>query len=335
MTATPEPTSSGTVAWGILATGRIARSFARDLVAHGHRITAVGSRSFEKAQDFAEEFGIPTFYGSYDELVDDPNTDVIYVATPHSLHAANAKAALTHGKHVLLEKPFTINATEAREVADHADESGLLVMEAMWTRFLPHMRFLREVVAAGRIGEVRSLHADHTQQLTNDPDHRLNNLKLGGGALLDLGVYPLSFAHDLLGPPSDVIARGILKPTGTDASVATILQHVNGAMSTSYSSMETRGTNTATVLGSSGRIEVSPIWYAPAAVAVYDADGRLVDRFEKPVSGKGRQYQALEVERLIEARETASPLMTPAESIAVMTTLDQIRAAIGVRYPSE
>lgn len=337
MTDTTEhaPRSDGGVGWGILATGGIAQLFARDLAMHGHRIAAVGSRTLESARRFAEEFDIPSAYGSYAELVADPDVDVVYVATPHNLHLVNACDALTNGKHVLVEKAFTLNADQARTVVELGEERGLLVLEAMWTRFLPHMAFVREVIASGRIGEVRSLHADHTQDLPTAPTHRLNDPALGGGALLDLGVYPLSFAHDLLGAPTEVMAHGVLGPTGVEVSVATILDHGDGVVSTSFSSLRTRGPNRAVVLGTEGRIEIDAVWYTPTSVTVLDADGRAVDRFTQVVSGRGMQYQAAEVERLLAAGERVSPLMTPEDSIAVMATMDRARAAIGVRYPGE
>ncbi len=337
MNAAPEPApqSAGDVRWGILATGGIARIFVRDLLAHGHRVTAVGSRSAAGARAFADEFGIPHAHGSYEELCADPEVDVVYVATPHNLHAENATSALENGKHVLVEKAFTMNAGQAREVVELAARSGLLVVEAMWTRFLPHMAFVREVVGGGRIGEVRWLQADHTQRLPADPAHRLNDPALAGGALLDLGVYPLSFAHDLLGPPVEVLARGTLRDTGVDSSVATVLRHAGGAVSTSYSASDAAGPNVAVVLGTEGRIEISATWYGPAEVRVHDAGRQQVDRFDTPVSGRGMQYQAAEVERLLAAGLTASPLMTPEGSVAVMETMDEIRAQLGVRYPGE
>lgn len=331
----PHPLSAGEVGWGILATGGIARLFARDLATHGHRIAAVGSRTPEAAQRFADEFGIPTAHGSYADLVADPQVDVVYVATPHHLHVTNACDALEEGKHVLVEKAFTLNADEARAVVDLGRERGLLVMEAMWTRFLPHMAFVREVIASGRIGEVRSLHADHTQDLPTEPTHRLNDLAVGGGALLDLGSYPLAFAHDLLGTPTEVMAHGVIGPTGVDESVATVLDHGDGVVSTSFSSMRTRGPNRAVVLGTNGRIEIEAVWYSPAAVTVLDAKDQPVERFEQPVSGRGMQYQAAEVERRLAAGELASPLMPPEGSVALMATMDRVRAAIGVRYPGE
>lgn len=334
-TPEPAPLSNGTVGWGILATGGIARAFTRDLLAHGHRVAAVGSRSRDNAQAFAEEFGIARAHASYDELVADPDVDVVYVATPHNFHAQNAVAALENGKHVLVEKAFTLNAAEARTVVGTAQRKGLLVVEAMWTRFLPHMAFVRSVVRSGRLGNIRSLHADHTQRLPADPAHRLNNPHLAGGALLDLGVYPLSFTHDILGAPVEITARGTLKDTGVDASVATILRHASGAVSTSYSSSETRGPNTATVLGTEARIDIDAVWYSPTAVALRDATGQVLERFDGSVSGRGMQYQAAEVERLLAAGERVSPLMAPEDSIAVMATMDEIRAQLGIRYPEE
>jgi predicted dehydrogenase len=323
------------VRWGILATGGIARLFTKDLLAHGHTVTAVGSRSAHRAQAFADDFGLARAHATYAELVADPDVDVVYVATPHNRHAENATEALTAGRHVLVEKAFTMNATQARQVVELARARGLLAMEAMWTRFLPHMRFVRETVASGRIGEVRSVHADHGQRLSTEPAHRLNDPRLAGGALLDLGCYPLSFAHDILGSPEAVTARATMRHTGVDDSVATIMSHRGGAVSTTYSTMETRGSNRAVVLGTEGRVEIGPVWYSPAPVTVYDTGNEVVDAFDEPVSGRGMQYQAAEVERVLAAGETESPLMTLDDSVAVMDTLDQVRSIIGLRYPGE
>jgi predicted dehydrogenase len=189
------------------------------------------------------------------------------------------------------------------------------------------------VVASGRIGRIRSLHASHTQQLPTDPAHRLNRLDLAGGALLDLGVYPISFAHDLLGVPTGIGADGSHGDSGVDLAVATILRHRDDAISTSFSSMQTRGPNVADVLATEGRIAIDAVWYGPSTVTVHGPDGAVLDRFDAPVTGRGMQYQAAEVERLLATGETASPLMTPADSVAVMETMDAVRAVLGVRYP--
>src|SRR6478609_15127 len=186
----PQP---GGLRWGILATGGIAHAFARDLRTAGMALTAVGSRRPEAAEAFAAEFAVDHSHGSYEALVADPDVDIVYISTPHPLHADNAVLALEAGKHVLVEKPFTLNAAEASRVRDVAAEKGLLAMEAMWTRYLPHMVRIRELLAEGALGDVRAVTADHTQSISTDPTHRLNALELGGGALLDLGIYPVSF----------------------------------------------------------------------------------------------------------------------------------------------
>ncbi|GAA1611558.1 Gfo/Idh/MocA family oxidoreductase [Kribbella sancticallisti] len=331
----PTPRSAGDVGWGILATGGVARIFTRDLLLHGHRVVAVGSRSVASAESFATEFGIARGYGSYEELAADPDVDVIYIATPHNFHAANAELALEHGKHVLVEKSFTLTGEEAQRITDLGRRKELVVLEAMWTRFLPHMAHVHSLIGDGRLGELRSVHADHTQRLPQQDEHRINNPCLGGGALLDLGIYPVSFAWEILGRPVDVQASATFRASGVDSSVATVFQHDNGAISTTYSSSETRGPNTATVLGTEGRIEIAATWYGPAPVILLDNDGKVLDRYDEPVSGRGMQYQAAEVERLIHANETVSPLMPPSQSVGIMQTMDKIRTEIGLRYPDE
>lgn len=321
--------------WGILATGGIARLFTRDLLAHGHRVVAVGSRSAASAKKFASELGIPRAHASYEALVADPEVDVVYVATPHNVHAANALLALEHGKHVLVEKAFTLTAAEAAQVTETARAKGLVALEAMWTRFLPHMAFVRSVIRDGRLGQLRSLHADHSQFLPFPDDHRLNDPHRAGGALLDLGVYPISFAVEILGAPLDITARATFKRTGVDASVATIFVHDGDTLSTTYSTMQARGRNQATVLGSDGRLEIDAVWYGPAKVTVYDSGGVPVEVYDQPVTGRGMQFQAAELERLVREEQIASPLIPPEESVRVMRVMDSIRKQIGLRYPGE
>ena len=324
-----------TLRWGIIGTGGIARQFTQDLLLTGHTVAAVGSRTADGAQRFAALFGIPAAHPSYEALVADPAVDLVYVATPHPWHYQNASLALGAGKHVLVEKPFTLNAVQARRLTEQAAERGLLVLEAMWTRWLPHMTRLREVIAAGTIGEVRSMTADHTQLLPADPGHRLNALELGGGALLDLGAYPVSFAFQLFGPPESIQAVATFKETGADAQVATMFRYPGGQIATSYSASTTRGPNVAAVLGTGGRIEVDSVWYTATGLRVYDAGGALAEEFHPAVPGRGMQYQAAEAERLVSEGKTASAVLPPQESVAIMAALDEIRAQIGLRYPGE
>ena len=321
--------------WGILATGWIAELFTEDLLRTGHRVTAVGSRSQASADRFAARFGIPTAHGSYAALAADPGVDIIYVATPHPLHADNAIMALNAGKHVLIEKPFTINAREAQAIVDLAASKGLVALEAMWTRFLPHMRRIREIVASGVLGEVRSVLADHTRDLPDDPAHRLNAMELGGGALLDLGIYPISFAVDILGLPTEISAMARFKATGADAEVATMFRHADGAMSVTLSTSDNGGPNVATILGTAGRIAIDSTWYVPTSFRVYDSNDRVIEAYTSSVEGRGMQFQAAEMERLVTAGLLGGDILPPEETVAIMQTLDTIRAQIGLRYPSE
>jgi predicted dehydrogenase len=321
--------------WGILATGLIAGLFTADLLRMGHKVTTVGSRSDQTARRFAAQFGIARAHGSYQSLFADPEVDIVYVATPHPLHAANAIAALEAGKHALVEKPFTINAAEAQKVVDLAEQKGLVVLEAMWTRFLPHMLRIREIVASGALGEIRAVIADHTQDLPDDPMHRLNALDLGGGALLDLGIYPISFAWDMLGAPQSVQATARFKATGADAEVATLFRHTGGAVSLTLSISDAAGPNVATVIGTQGRIDIDSVWYEPTNFLVYDNQGNVVEEYKSSVQGRGMQYQAAEVERLIKAKKLVSEILPLTETVAIMRTLDAIRAQIKLRYPGE
>ena len=323
------------IGWGILATGWIAELFVKDLILTGHSVVAVGSRMQESADRFAETFGIAKAHGSYEALVADPDVDIIYIATPHPQHAAAAKLALNAGRHVLVEKAFTINAAEAAEIVDLAAAKQLVVLEAMWTRFLPHMRRIRAVIAAGTIGDIRSVTADHRQKLPDDPTHRLNALELGGGALLDLGIYPISFVWDMLGRPSSIKATATFRDTGADAQVATIFHYPSGAVATTLSSSDSAGPNRAAVVGTKGRIEIDRVWYAPTTFRVYDNDNVVVETFDGSVEGRGMQFQAEEAERLIAGGLTAGEIMPPSQSVEIMRVLDEVRAQIGLRYPGE
>lgn len=321
--------------WGILGTGWIAHEQTTDLLGNGFSVTAVGSRTQESADAFATEFGIPTAHGSYEALVADPDVDVVYVSTPHPFHAANATLALNAGKHVLVEKAFTINAAEARSVVELAAEKHLVVLEAMWTRFLPHMLRIREIVAAGTIGEVRTLLADHNQDLPKDPAHRLNDPALGGGALLDLGVYPVSFAHDIFGAPSTIQANAAKTATGVDRQTAIVLGYAGGRQAVLHTALDTLGPNRAAVIGTLGRIEIDSVWYTPTPFTVFDNQGQIVERFDQPVRDRGMQYQAWELERLAAAGLIAGDILPASESVQVMETLDEVRRQIGLVYPGE
>jgi predicted dehydrogenase len=323
------------IRWGILGTGFIAHAQTADLVGCGFTVAAVGSRSQESADAFAAEFGIPVAHGSYEALVADPGVDAIYISTPHPFHAENAVLALRAGKHVLVEKPFAVTAGQAREVVALGEATGLVVMEAMWTRFLPHMLRIREIIAAGTLGDVRTLIADHNQDLPKDPLHRLNNPALGGGALLDLGVYPVSFAFDLFGTPTDVKALSAKTATGVDRQTAILFGFDDGRQAVLHSALDTKGPNTAAILGTEGRIEVDAVWYSPTTFSVFDAEGEVIERFDTAVAHRGMQFQAWEFERRIREGDHSPAILPAKESVRIMETLDAVRAQIGLSYPGE
>jgi len=321
--------------WGILATGGIAGAFASDLRTAGLDLLAVGSRSQESADAFAARFDIARAHPSYEALVADPEIDIIYVSTPHPMHHANARLALEAGKHVLVEKAFTVDRAQAEDLQQLAADRGLLAMEAMWTRYLPHMVRIREILAAGTLGEIRVVTADHTQKISADPSHRLNALELGGGALLDLGIYPISFVWDVLGAPADITATARLIETGADAEVATIMTHDGGAISTTISSSRAAGPNAASIVGTDARIDIDRVWYTPTTFRVVQPDGTVVEEYVSQVEGRGMQYQAQAAERLVREGILEGDILPIAETVAIMGTLDEIRAQIGVRYPNE
>lgn len=319
--------------WGIMATGLIAETFVKDLHVAGLPVVAAGSRDLSRAQAFADRLGLARAHGSYEALVSDPEIDVIYVATPHPFHLDGARLALEAGKHVLVEKPFAMNAAEARQIAALAEARQLFVMEAMWTRFLPHMRRLREILASGRLGRLLSLRADHGQALPSDPGHRLNDLSLGGGALLDLGIYPVSFACEVLGLPEALHAVARFKETGADAAVEVVMRHAGDALSQLSCASDIRGPNTASVVGESGSVEIDATWYAPARLRLRAPDGAVLEEFEAPMQGRGMQYQALALQEAVQAGQRSHPLMSMDETIRILEVMDEIRAQIGLTYP--
>ena len=309
--------------WGIIGTGRIARAFARDLPYSGGRIGAVGSRTAASAEDFGDTFSIPRRYASYRELAADVEVDVVYVATPHPFHFANALEALEHGKAVLVEKAFTMNATQARALVATARERNLFMMEAMWTRFLPHVIAIRRLVECGALGEVITVSADHGQWFERDANSRLFDPALGGGALLDLGVYPVSFASMLLGRPQRVTALVDPAFSGVDAQASMLFGYESGAHAVINCTSSARSPTRASVVGTEGRVEVDGDFYAPTSFSLITRSGG-VTRYDFAHEGRGLHYQASEVARCVANGETESPLMPLDETVAIMETMDEV-----------
>ncbi|MEV6166114.1 Gfo/Idh/MocA family oxidoreductase [Streptomyces sp. NPDC052052] len=329
----------GTVRWGVLATGGIAATFTEDLRSlPGAEVVAVASRTEASAAAFAQRFGIPRAYGSWADLVADDEVDVVYVATPHSAHREAAALCLEAGKHVLCEKAFTLNAREADELVKLARDRGLFLMEAMWTYCNPVVRRMTELVRDGAIGEVRTVQADFGITGPFGPEHRLRDPALGGGALLDLGVYPVAFAHLLLGEPDRVQADALLSPEGVDLNTTMLLGWSDAGASALLSCSIVADTpRTASITGTKGRIDLPHGFFDPERFVLHRAGHDPQEFTAQAIDGglRGMQFEQAEVARALRAGETESPLVPLDGSLAVMRTLDAVRERIGVRYPAD
>jgi predicted dehydrogenase len=321
------------VRWGLLATGGIAESFARDLtLVPDASVVAVGSRTKESAERFGAKFDIPHRHGSYAELAADPEVDAIYVSTPHPGHHDATLLAISQGKAVLVEKPFAMDLAQAQAMVTAARSAGTFLMEAMWTRFLPHIERVRAVLASGVLGEIVYLTAEHGQWFPRDASHRLFAPSLGGGALLDLGIYPISFAHMVLGEPSAITARSTPAFTGVDATTSAIFDYPSGAHAVVTTSLAAASDNPAAIYGTEARLEIDGWFYTPGGFTVTAHDGTVLERFDTPPAGRGKQYEAIEVGRCMDAGLLESPVLPLAETLAIMGTLDEIRRQIGLTY---
>jgi predicted dehydrogenase len=326
---------SDKVRWGILGTGKISRAFATALKdTPGAVLAAVASRDAGSAQAFASEFGAGTAYGSYQELADSPGVDLVYVGTPHPQHAGNALMALQAGKGVLCEKPFTMNLREAEQVVALARSKNLFLMEAMWTRFMPALAEVRRIVASGEIGTVHQVVADFGFKADFGPGHRVFNPVLGGGALLDLGIYPLSIAAALLGPVESVRAQAEMGPTGVDVQTGFTLKHRGGAMSVCSCSLLASTPGELTVSGERGHVRMNTMFHRARSITVVLDDGssRTVDT---PFIGNGYVHEAIEAQRCFSAGLIESPGMTHDETVALMAVMDEIRRQVGLAYAAD
>ncbi|MEU2284063.1 Gfo/Idh/MocA family oxidoreductase [Streptomyces sp. NPDC013178] len=330
--------TTDSVRWGILATGGIAAAFTADLIDLPEaEVVAVASRTETSANAFAERFGIPRAYGDWESLAQDEDIDVVYVATPHSAHRAATALCLKAGRNVLCEKPFTLNLREAEELVALARDNGRFLMEAMWTYCNPLIRRLKALVDDGAIGDVRTVQADFGLEGPFPPSHRLRDPAQGGGALLDLGVYPVSFAQLLLGEPSGISAQAVLSAEGVDLQTALALSWDSGALAALHCSLVGGTGVSASVTGSRGRIDIPSGFFHPDRLVLHRA-GRDPEEFAAdPADGPRTtfRHEAREVMRAIRAGETESPLVPLDGTLAVMRTLDAVRERIGVRYPGE
>ncbi len=361
------------IRWGIMGTGNIANLFAKGL-SHvtDAKLVGVASRNAAKAKDFAQKYGIERSYDSYEQLTQADDIDVIFVATPATVHRDNALLCLHNRKHILCEKPFTINAKEAREVLDAAKSQQLFCMEAMWMRFLPAMQKAREIIDSGIIGDIRFLTADFGIAHSYDPEHRLFNRSLGGGALLDLGVYPVSLAYFMMGAPDHAVGEASMTPSGVDEQSTVILCYHGGAKAVCSSSLNVKTSQEAVINGTHGTLRIhAPVW-RPSRLSIETfsppqtvdtanperlsklRDNALVGRARQtfdglvkpvlnnlrngigaPFVGNGYNYEAAEVNKCLKEGKLECPSMPWKDTLSIMSLLDDIRSKWGLRYPND
>lgn len=323
------------VRWGILGPGSIANRLAEGVLALPNaRLTAVGSRDLARAEEFGAKYNIPNRHGSYQALVEDPDVDVVYVASPHTYHKEHSLLALNAGKHVLCEKPFTINEAEAREIVETARAKRLFAMEAMWTRFFPIMDRVRSLLAEGAIGQPKILYADFGFKGTFNPEGRLFNPALGGGALLDVGVYPVSLASMVFGEPDRITGLATLGETRVDELAGMVFGYANGALSVLSTSISANTPQIATIVGDDGRITIQSAWWKPDRMTVI-RNGKTDEDIHLPYISTGFNYEADEVGKCLKSGKLESDVLPLDESLAVMRTMDKLRAEWGVKYPGE
>lgn len=319
--------------WGFLAAGGIARAFASDLGnLSGHVVAAVGSRSQQSADTWAAQFPGCTAYGSYEALLADTNIDGIYVSSPHTFHAEHSIMALKAGKPVLCEKPIAISAEQVQKMADVARDQNLLLMEAMWTRYLPHIKEIRNLLASGRLGKVISVEANHGQRLADYSNPRHFEPELGGGALLDLGIYPVSFAHMVLGKPQKITASAIFTDKSVDSHTSAIFQYSSGAQAIISTTLGAKSSNSATISCVGGRIEIDSVFYAPTSFRVVMHGGEKTE-YPNTYVGHGLREEARYFAECVRTGAKDSQLLSLSESIEIMSSLDEIRRQIGLTYP--
>lgn len=322
--------------WGILGTGKIAHTFAQALKGNENSVlVAVGSRTLERAQAFAEEFGVERAYGSYEELAKDESLDIIYIATPMSAHHDDAILCLNSGRNVLCEKSLALNTAQAEEMTAIAKEKDLFFMEAMWMKLRPTFMKVKQWINDGRIGKVQYIKADFNNYIPYDANDRLFRADCGGGALLDLGVYPLTFVMALLGEPEDIYTRAHMGKDGVDLSNTVILTYPDGCYADTSSGFEVQDKNGAVISGDKGSIIMGDWFHCTSECTLYDNDGNVVeDRFFPPEIN-GYEYEIREVERCLAENMKESAVIPHEDTLAVMRLMDRCRKEWGMTFPDE
>ncbi|MCY2686657.1 Gfo/Idh/MocA family protein [Salinimicrobium sp. TH3] len=319
------------IKWGIIGPGKIAKKFTTSLKeVKDAELFAVASRSTERATAFAKEAGAKKAYGSYEEMLQDEEIDVVYVATPHVFHYEHTLLCLDHGKPVLCEKPFAINREQVEEMISTAREKQVFLMEAMWTPFLPHIQYLMEELQSGKYGSIRKLTADFGFDAPFDENGRLFRKSLGGGSLLDIGIYPVFLALHTLGVPENIEANAKLGTTEVDENCDVYFRYPNGAKAELKSSITEKTPTTAEFELEKASIRISSRWHEPSTVSITTAEGTISKTFD--VASYGYEYEAKHIQEMLRKGRIESNVMTPEKSLELITVLDEIRKQIGLEY---
>lgn len=326
-----------TIKWGILGTGYIARRFASDLkLAEGTELVAIGSRSINSAKQFADEYSVANYFGSYEEVANCPDVDVVYVATPHTLHYENTLMCLNGNKAVLCEKPFAINKRDTEVMINLAREKKLFLMDALWTKFHPHYLKMLDLVITGELGDVKVVFSNFGYVVTPQHSTRLLDPALGGGSILDIGIYNIFTTLDVLGMPDNVDVKIVATDGGVDEQCSVIFTYNNGAMASLFSSFRTTLATEAEVCGTKARVKLTPDFYtASANVELYREGGARELLEVGRENGFGYQYEARHVNECLRAGLTESPVVSHNYTLTLMELLDKIRGLAGVKYMAD
>lgn len=329
----PDPRDAPTMRWGIVGPGWIAERFARSLRRFtDQQVTAVASRSLDRAQAFAGRTGIDTAYGSYDELYASDAVDIVYVATPHTEHRSCTLGAIARGKHVLVEKPLALDAAGATDIADAAARAGVFAGEAMWTRFLPKFDVIDSVLSSGMLGRVDTVIADHGEHF--GPDHRIFDPTLAGGPLLDLGTYVVSLAYTVLGPPATVSAVGLPANDEINGQISALLTAESGAHAVLTTTMTSTTPTTASLCGTEATLHVPGPFFMPGPFTVTAHSGASVTYDEAPgLQVDGLHYAAVDASRAIADGRLQSSVHPLADAVGTLAVLDELRAQVGIEFP--
>ena len=320
--------------WGILGPGSIANKFATGLaVLPDHELYAVGSRTPERAEAFAKQYGASKIHSTYEALAADPDVDAIYAARPHTFHAEDVLTCIAAGKPVLVEKPFTVNEKQARRIVDASRAAKVFLMEAMWSRFIPATVAARKMIAEGKIGDPLMIQADFGFRAGINPNGRLFNPDLAGGGLLDVGVYPISFSSMIFGEPTQVASLAEIGETGVDFLAGAVLGHSGGRISMISTGIRINTPQAAVVIGAEGTLRMPAPFWNPRKVVL--AAGGKEEEFDFPIAGNGYEFEAIEVANCVRAGKIESDGLPLDESISVVRTMDKCRAQWGLKYPGE